>query len=60
MRTTVDLPDALIQEAKAMAIEHRTTLRALIEKGLRIALDDLRKAKGDKARERGVGTQPTE
>lgn len=35
MKTTVELPDELLMAAKKFAIEERTTLRAVIEKGLR-------------------------
>lgn len=35
MKTTIELPDALLISAKKTAAECRTTLRALIEKGLR-------------------------
>lgn len=35
MKTTVDLPDDLLVAAKKRAAEQRTTLRALIERGLR-------------------------
>jgi hypothetical protein len=35
MKTTVELPDALIREAKRVALREKTTLRALIERGLR-------------------------
>lgn len=35
MKTTVDLPDDLLVEAKKYAAEKRTTIRALIERGLR-------------------------
>lgn len=38
MKTTVDLPDGLLDEAKRAAREDRTTLRALIETGLREVL----------------------
>jgi hypothetical protein len=38
MKTTVELPDDLLIEAKKHAAEHRTTIRALIENGLRQAL----------------------
>jgi hypothetical protein len=34
MKTTVELPDALVKEAKKLAIESETTLRDLIERGL--------------------------
>ena len=35
MKTTVDLPDALLIAAKKKAAEERLTLKALIERGLR-------------------------
>ena len=35
MKTTVDLPDDLLIRAKKHAAETRTTLRVLIERGLR-------------------------
>jgi hypothetical protein len=38
MKTTLDLPDELLIEAKKRAAEQRRPLRALIEEGLRMAL----------------------
>ncbi len=38
MKTTVDIPDALLREAKAVAARESTTLKALIAEGLRWAL----------------------
>ena len=35
MKATVELPDELLIQAKKHAAEHRTTIRALIESGLR-------------------------
>ena len=35
MKTTVEIPDELLVEVKKHAAEHRTTIRALIERGLR-------------------------
>jgi hypothetical protein len=35
MKTTVELPDQLLIEAKKHAAEYRTTIRSLIERGLR-------------------------
>ena len=35
MKTTVDLPDDLLVAAKKRAAESRSTLRALLERGLR-------------------------
>ena len=42
MKTTVDLPDALLVAARKRAAETRSTLRALIERGLRRELSDPR------------------
>ncbi len=38
MKTTVDLPDSLLREAQESARATNTTLRALIEDGLRTVL----------------------
>jgi len=38
MRTTVRLDDALLERAKREAARRRTTLTALIEQGLRLAM----------------------
>jgi hypothetical protein len=35
MKTTVELPDSLVREAKRVALREGTTVRALIERGLR-------------------------
>jgi hypothetical protein len=38
MKTTVDLPDPLLTAAKKAAAREKTTLRSLIEEGLRLVL----------------------
>jgi hypothetical protein len=38
MKTTVDLPDALLRQAQELARVDRTTVKALIEEGLRSVL----------------------
>jgi len=43
MKTTIVLPDALLAEAKRAAAEEQTTLRALIEEGLREVLERRRR-----------------
>jgi len=40
MKTTIDLSDALFDSAKALAQQRRTTLRALVEEGLRRVIAD--------------------
>lgn len=38
MKTTLDLNDALLADAKSLAVRQRTTLTRLIEEGLRLRL----------------------
>lgn len=45
MKTTVEISDTLLREAKKLAEREQTTVRALIERGLRDAV-----AKGARAR----------
>jgi hypothetical protein len=35
MKTTLEIPDPLLREARKIAARERTTLRALVEQGLR-------------------------
>jgi len=42
MKTTIELSDELFKSAKAHARQHHSTLRALIEEGLRRVLNDSR------------------
>ena len=44
MKTTVELPDSLLREAKRGALRDHTTVRALIERGLRAVIDHRRPA----------------
>lgn len=39
MKTTIDVSDALLDEARRVAAQEGTTLRRLVEEGLRLALD---------------------
>lgn len=61
MKTTVDIPDALLEEARKIAARDHTTVRALIEHGLRHALAERNGAREfhlRKASFRGEGLQP--
>ena len=40
MKTTVDIPRSLLDEAKKLAANHRTTVKALIEEGLRRVISE--------------------
>ena len=61
MKTTVEISDALLETARKVAAREGTTLRELIEAGLRLTLAE-RKKPGEfklrKASFRGKGLQP--
>ena len=40
MKTTIQIPDALLQETRRIAAQERTTVKALVEEGLRRVIDD--------------------
>ena len=61
MKTTIEISDSLAREARALAAREKTTLRALVEAGLREVLKHRRKAEGFKLRDAsfaGRGLQP--
>lgn len=43
MKTTVEIPDDLIKKAKALAASRGTTLRSIIERGIRATLNEERR-----------------
>jgi hypothetical protein len=45
MRTTIDLPDHLLKNAKRFALENETTLRELLTQGLELVLSGLQQTK---------------
>lgn len=61
MKTTVDIADTLLADARKIAAREQTTLRTLIEDGLRRVIEE-RKARGTfrlrRASFRGRGLQP--
>jgi hypothetical protein len=61
MKTTVEITDALLDEARRVAAQESRSLRELIEEGLRRSLDDRKKKRGFRLRRasfRGKGLQP--
>lgn len=43
MKTTIELPDALVEQARRVAQEEGATLRALVEEGLQRSLEARRR-----------------
>lgn len=61
MKTTVDIPDSLLEEAKKIAAKQRTSVRALIEQGLRHVLGKYKKPQPFQLRKvsfKGKGLHP--
>ena len=61
MKTTIEISDALLDEAKQIASKEDTTLRELMEEGLRRALSERkqrRKFRLRRATFKGKGLQP--
>ena len=61
MKTTVDIPDPLLEEARRTAEREGTTLRALVETGLRRVLSDAKSPNPFQLRDarfEGEGLQP--
>jgi len=61
MKTTVEIPDALLDEARKTAAREGTTIRALVEEGLRRVIAERRRAEAFRLRKasfRGQGLQP--
>ena len=61
MKTTVEISDPLLEEAKRLAAREGTTVKALIERGLRSVLVERKRPKAFRLRKatyRGNGLQP--
>jgi hypothetical protein len=61
MKTTVEITDGLLEEARKAARRERTSVRALIEEGLRKVLATRKRPDGFKLRKatfKGRGLQP--
>jgi Arc/MetJ family transcription regulator len=55
MKTTFDLPDSLLREARAVAAARSTTVKALVEAGLRRELRERTKTASFRLRDASFG-----
>ncbi len=61
MKTTIDIPDPLLEQAKLVASAEGTTLKRLVEEGLRAVIERRGEPSGFKLRSssfKGEGVQP--
>ena len=61
MKTTIQIPDSLFEEARRVAQCEHTTLKALVEQGLRRTLAERKRRGGFRLRKatfKGKGLQP--
>ncbi len=61
VKTTIEIADSLLEDAKALARRQKTTLRALVEEGLRHVIERRRKPRAERLRLvtfRGRGLRP--
>ena len=61
MKTTVHIPDSLLEEARKIASQEGTTIKALIEEGLRRTIDNRKRQRRFRLRKatfKGNGLQP--
>ena len=62
MKTTIQIPDSLFQEARRLAQREHTTLKALVEQGLRRTLAERKGRAGFRLRKatfKGQGLHPS-
>lgn len=50
-KTTVELSETLLRDAKKVALAERTTVKALIERGLRLVISERSRRRGFKLRQ---------
>ena len=61
MKTTIQIPDSLIEEVRKLARHERTTLQALVEQGLRQVIAQRKRRSGFRLRDAsftGEGLNP--
>ncbi len=56
MKTTIELADALLEEARKVARREGTTVRALVEQGLRQAIAQRKRAASFRLRDASFGS----
>lgn len=57
MKTTIEITDELLERAREAARRERTTLRALVEEGLRTSIEQRRRGRRFQLRDASVGGQ---
>jgi len=55
MKTTIEITDELLERAREAARRERTTLRSLVEEGLRLTLDRKNERSAFRLRDESVG-----
>jgi len=61
MKTTIEIADSLLEAARQVAGREKTTVKALVEEGLRKVIGDRAQGRGFKLRRaafKGAGLQP--
>jgi Bacterial antitoxin of type II TA system, VapB len=61
MKTTLDIPEPLLRDARKLAAREGTTLKALVEQGLRRVVEDRKRSRGFRLRKvtfKGRGLRP--
>jgi hypothetical protein len=61
MKTTIEISDPLLEVARQVASQEKTTVRALVEEGLRKVIEERKQGVGFKLRRatfKGQGLQP--
>jgi CRISPR/Cas system-associated protein Csm6 len=61
MKTTIQIPDSLLEEARKLAAKEKTTLKELVEEGLRLILSKRKRRSAFRLRKatfKGTGLQP--
>jgi hypothetical protein len=61
MKTTLDIPEPLLRDARKLAAREGTTLKALVEQGLRQIVEDRKRSRNFRLRKvtfKGRGLRP--